>query len=115
MNRLFVELYFDEDVDILVADLMRARGFTVKTTREEGRLHDNDEAQLAYAVSQQCAVVTHNRTDFENLARLYFETRQTHFGIIIAVRRPPYEIAKRLASILNQTTADEMQNQIRYI
>lgn len=41
MNRLFVELYFDEDVDILVADLIRARGFAVKTTREEGRLSDS--------------------------------------------------------------------------
>lgn len=87
MNRLFAELYFDEDVSVLVANLVRGRGFVVKTTREEGRLHDSDEVQLAYAVSQQSAFVTHNRTDFENLAQLYFETGRTHYGIIVAVRR----------------------------
>ena len=27
MSRLFIELFLDEDVDVLVADLVRARGF----------------------------------------------------------------------------------------
>ena len=34
MSRLFIELYLDEDVDVLVADLVRARGFKVTTTQE---------------------------------------------------------------------------------
>jgi hypothetical protein len=34
MSRLFIELYLDEDVDVLIADLVRARGFRVTTTRE---------------------------------------------------------------------------------
>jgi hypothetical protein len=38
-----------------------------------------------------------------------------HYGIIFAVRRPPQEIARRLLVILNQVTADEMENQVRYI
>ncbi len=29
MNQLFIELYLDEDVDVLIADLVRARGFKV--------------------------------------------------------------------------------------
>ena len=32
-----------------------------------------------------------------------------------AVRHPPYEIVRRLLLILNQVTADEMQDQLRYI
>jgi hypothetical protein len=36
---LFIELYLDEDVDVLVADLIRARGFTIVTTRDAGNLH----------------------------------------------------------------------------
>jgi hypothetical protein len=31
------------------------------------------------------------------------------------VRRSPQEIAARLLVILNDTTADEMENQLRYI
>ena len=36
MSGLFIELYLDEDVDVLVADLVRARGFDV-VTRRPGR------------------------------------------------------------------------------
>jgi len=38
-----------------------------------------------------------------------------NYGIIIATRNPPYEIVRRLLLILNQVTADEMQDQLRYI
>ena len=32
MSRLFIALYLDEDVDVLIAQLLRARGFVVATT-----------------------------------------------------------------------------------
>ena len=38
MTTLFIELYLDEDVNVLVAALLRARGFTALTTREVGQL-----------------------------------------------------------------------------
>lgn len=115
MNELFIDLYLDEDVDVLIAELVRARGFRATTTQEAGQLGNNDVDQLAYAVSCQCALLTHNRTDFETLAQDYFVASQTHYGIMIAVRRPPQEIARRLLRILNHVTADEMQNQVRYL
>ena len=37
MSRLFIELYLDEDVDVLVAGLIRACGFHAITTQEAGR------------------------------------------------------------------------------
>ena len=49
MSKLFIELYLDEDVDALVADLVRARGFTATTTRDAGNLNKDDDEQLAYA------------------------------------------------------------------
>ena len=67
MSRLFIELYFDEDVSAVVADLIRARGFSVTTTREAGRLGSSDAEQLAYAARQQKTFLTHNRADFESL------------------------------------------------
>jgi uncharacterized protein DUF5615 len=115
MSRLFIALYLDEDVDVLIAGLIRARGFMVTTTQEAGQVQNSDAAQLTDAVSKQCALLTHNRVHFEALAQLYFASSQTHYGIIIAVRRPPYEITRRLLRILNQVTAEEMQNQVRYI
>ena len=115
MNQLFIELYLDEDVDVLIADLLRARGFKVATTQEAGQLGNGDEEQLAYAADQEMAFFTHNRVDFERIAEGYFSTSKEHHGIIIGVRRQPYEIARRLLAILNNLTADEMKNQLRYI
>ena len=45
----------------------------------------------------------------------YFDLGRIHYGVIFAVRRPPQEIAQRLLAIINHVTADEMQNQVRYI
>ena len=115
MNHLFIELYLDEDVDVLIADLLRARGFKATTTQGARQLGNSDEAQLAYAVDQHKTFFTHNRTDFERIAEDYFATGKEHPGIIIGVRRQPYEIAQRLLAILNNVTADEMKNQLRYI
>lgn len=115
MSKLFIELYLDEDVNVVVADLLRARGFITITTRAVGQLGKSDADQLAYVVSQKMTLLTHNRVDFERLAKQYFALGKTHYGIIIAVRRSPSEIARRLLLILNQTTASEMQNQLRYI
>lgn len=115
MSRLFIALYLDEDVDVLIADLVRARGFAATTTLEASLLGSGDPEQLDYAIRHQLAFLTHNRTDFEALAAARFASGQPHYGIIIAVRRPPHDVARRLLGILNAITADEMENQIRYI
>ena len=100
MSNLFIRLYLDEDVNVLVADLLNARGFDVLTVRDARKLQASDAEQLAYAVSEQ---------------KTYFATEQKHYGVILAVRRLPQAITKRLLTIMNHVTADEMENQVRYI
>ncbi len=115
MNEIFIKLYLDEDVDILVAEIICSKEFYVISTNEMGRKGKSDSQQLKYAVSKKCAIVTHNRVDFEELAKEYFADNKMHYGIIISVQRLPQEISARLLSILNDFTADEMKNQIIYI
>jgi hypothetical protein len=115
MNRLFIELYLDEDMDVLIAQVLRARGFVVVTTQEAGQLRNSDVEQLAYAVRQHNTLLTHNRVHFEALAQTYVAAGHPHQGIIIAVRRPPRDITRRLLRLLNAVTAEEMHNQVRYI
>ncbi len=115
MNRLFIDLYLDEYVDVLVGKLLRARGFVAVTTHEAGNLGASDSIQLAHAVNSQQTLLTHNRADFQALAKTYFDAARSHCGIIIAVRRPAHEIVRRLLLILNQVTADEMLDHLRYI
>jgi len=46
-THLFIGLYLDEDVDVLVGELLRARGFVALTTQEAGRLASNDDEQFS--------------------------------------------------------------------
>jgi len=52
VKRLFVELYLDEDVDVLVARLLRAHGFVAVTCRDAGQLNRSDESQFDYAIEE---------------------------------------------------------------
>lgn len=114
MSRLFVSLYLDEDVSAILAKAVRGRGFDLLTTQEAGKLGNDDSGQLAFAVDERRALLTHNRADFERLAEEYFIAERFHHGIVIAVRRPPREILARLLPLLNRFTADEMENRVLY-
>jgi hypothetical protein len=87
----------------------------VSTTVEEGNRGKTDAEQLEHAVHLGRTLLTHNRVDFEILAEAYREEGKSHRGILLAVRRSPYEITQRLLVILNTVTADEMIDQVRYI
>ncbi len=114
--RLFASLYLDEDVDVLLADLVRGQGgFGITTARDEDMLGRKDYEHLSFAVEQQRVLVTHNREDFEELARAYFEEGRTHWGIICAFRRPLHEIVRRLLVVLNDRTASEFKDHLLYV
>ena len=67
MSDLFVELYLDEDVSVLIKPLLMSRGYEVLTTRDVNRLKSSDADQLAFATEQGRSIVTHNHRDFEEL------------------------------------------------
>jgi hypothetical protein len=115
LNRLFIHLYLDEDVDVLVAHLLRGRGFDATTTIDAGQLGSPDEQQLLYAARNEMAVLTHNREDFEALATRFYETGRTHSGIFIATRHPPQRVVQRMLILLDDITAEEMVNQLIYL
>lgn len=115
MASLFIALYLGEHVIVLVAALLRGRGFSALTTHGEGRLGLSDADPLAHSVSLNRTPLTHNRADFEALARRYPDEGYEHCGTILARRYPLYEFLRRLMRLLDQVTADEMKNQVKYI
>jgi hypothetical protein len=116
LRPLYLHLYFDEDVSAGIVDNLRTRGFDVVSARDVNMLHKDDDAQIMFAVSQCRAIVTHNRTDFENQHRKYLESGLKHYGIIIAKRRPKdAEVVAKLLALLNIVTAEEMENQLRFV
>ena len=115
MNKLFIEIYLDENVHVLIARIIQSHGFKAVTTQDVGRKGASDSEQLEYANRQGCTILTHDRVDFEELAAEYFATGKNHCGIVILADNSPQEIARRMISILNDFTADELINQIIYI
>lgn len=55
MSRLFIELYLDEDVDVLVAALLRAQGFIAVTAQAAGRIR-----VAMYLIALLCVWVTYS-------------------------------------------------------
>ncbi len=102
-------------MNVVIGELVAAWGFRAETARDAGQLSKPDSEQLAYAVERGFCVVTHNRENFEELHLHYFPTGRNHSGVIISVRRRPYEVARQLVPLLNRIAADEMRNQLLYI
>jgi len=112
---IFAQIYTDEDVDILVSALLMARGLDSTTVLEQRMLGELDPKQLSFATSIGRCILTHNRIDFEKLHTSYLLNDQAHAGILVAKRRNPYEIAERVAILLDTLTADEIANQLLYL
>ena len=113
---LYVRLYFDEDVSATIVENLRQRGFDVLSARDADRLRLDDNSQLAFAVAEGRAFVSHNRYDFEQLHQGYLTEGREHFGIIIVKRRPSdTSVVIKLLALLNELTGDDMINQLRYI
>jgi uncharacterized protein with PIN domain len=113
--KLFATIHTDEDVSRRVATLLRARGFDVTTTSEQGMLSQFDTQQLAYAASVDRCLLTHNRVDFERLHLEYMTEGREHSGFIVTPQKNAYESVQRVAILLDTLTADEIANQLLYV
>ncbi len=71
--------YADEQFPLPVVELLRNLGHDVLTVQEAGNANQRipDEQVLAFAVSQERAILTINRIDFIRLHR------REHFGIVV--------------------------------
>jgi hypothetical protein len=113
---LFIRLYLDEDVSAFLTQLLRPHGFEVLTTREAQNLGSSDAAQLQFATAHQHTILTHNRCDFEQLHESALRERRLHAGILIANRRASdFELARRIMTVLDTFTAEEVANQLLYL
>ena len=115
-EKLFISLYLDEDVSAKIAANLRNRGFGVLHAVDAGMLSASDEEQLNKAISDQRTFLTHNKKHFRVLHDRYLTSGKRHFGIIVATRkRNPFETIKKLLDIIQTSSPEEMENQIRFI
>ncbi len=112
---LFISLYLDEDVHKRVASALRLRHFDVISAHEIGRWGFSDEEQLIHATMENRAIFTYNTTDYLQLHLEWLQRGREHAGIIVSNQLPIGQTMRRLLNLLNQVTADEIQNQLYWL
>jgi hypothetical protein len=112
---LFIRLFLDEDVHESVAPALRRHGHDVLTVREAERGGLSDAEQLAYAVAESRTLFSFNAADYIALHLAYLAQGQEHAGIVIAKQMPIGETVRRLILLLDQVSADEIRNQLRWL
>ena len=110
-----INIYCDEDVDVLLKPLLEAKGFKVLTTFGEKNLGNTDSQQMSHALSKGYLLLTHNRIHFERLYGELIAKGTNHHGLIIAGKRNVYELARRISRVLSGYSQDSIINQIIYI
>ena len=109
------KLYLNENLSPRLAAELRRYGFDLTSSQEAEMLSASDSEQLAYAVSEQRAILTFNIGDFAELHDEYVAEGKEHWGIILSSREPIRVLLHRQLRLLNSVSAEELKKQIRWL
>jgi len=109
------KLYLNEHLSPRLADQLRRHGFDVLSSQEAELLSADDDQQLAFAVSEQRAIVTFNFKDFIIRHEEYMASSKEHWGIVLSTEEPIGILLHRLLRLLNAVSAKDLKNQIRWL
>lgn len=99
-----MKLLLDEQISPRVAERLRQRGHDVVAVAEQAALRGLADPELFdIAQTQERAVVTYNRADFEALVREYAQAGRQHHGLaIVHPLRLPGSDLRRLCAALEK-------------
>ena len=109
------KLHLNEHLSPRLAMQLRQYGFDVTSTVERELIAVDDDAQLAFAVSEQRAIVTMNFADFVALHHQYLAIGQEHWGIVLSTEEPMDILRRRLLRLLHTLSGEELKNQVRWL
>jgi hypothetical protein len=110
-----IALLLDEDVRPMLGEILRQRGYDTIHVLDAGRAGKSDAEQLAYAVSQQRTILTHNIRHFRLLNQKYHEEDRQHFGILLSAQVPLRDLLRRALQFLGRHTANELRNNVLWL
>ncbi|MEM2107916.1 MAG: DUF5615 family PIN-like protein [Candidatus Bathyarchaeia archaeon] len=104
-------MYADESVNIAVVEGLKRRGVHAFSAKDIGKLGLTDEEQLQTAIENKAVIFTHD-ADFIKIA-----LNKNHLGIIYVHQQKTTvgECIRKLKTIVETKTAEEMENQIIFL
>ena len=117
-SSLFIQIYIDEHISPVLAQILRQRGYIAQSAQEADMRKHSDEEHLAYATRNGMAILMFNRNHFERLDHKWAVEGREHAGIIISPQLSLDHIGILLHSVirlLDLLTADEIRNQVVYL
>ncbi len=110
-----IKLYLDEDVDPLLARVLRERGQDCLSTREARNRGISDADQLDFAAKHGRAILTFNIRDFVKLAQGRVTSGQGHEGIIVSDHLPFRDLLRRTLSMLVDHDRKDIANRLVWL
>jgi len=110
-----IKLYLDEDIDPLLAKVLRDRGVDCLSTQQAGNCGLSDTDQLAFATSQGRAIVTFNIKDFIQLSHEYAASGLHHEGIILSNHILFRELLRRMLSFLRDYPDEPLMDRVLWL
>ena len=110
-----IRLYLDEDVDPLLAHILRSRGVDCLSTQDANNLGRTDPDQLTFAVDNGRAILTFNVKDFVQLASTYTVSGRQHSGIIVSDHLPFRELLRRTLILLQHHVHDDLTDKLLWL
>lgn len=110
-----IKLYLDEDVDPLLARVLRERGRDVLTVQEADKRTLNDHKQLEFAISHGRTFFTHNIKHFVRISQEYSKSGKNHCGVIVSDHLPFKELLKRTLRMLERHSKENITNRFFWL
>jgi len=107
------KLHLDEDASWeALYQSLKSKGYDVTRTPNEWiNKKATDVEQLQKASGQSRSVFSYNAKDFLQIA----QKTPAHKGIIVSKRKPFSVVLKALTRFFNESSAEEMENQVRWL
>lgn len=110
-----ITLYLDEDVDPLLAQVLRDRGIDCVSAKEARNLGRSDRDQLTFATNQGRAILTLNVRDFVRLATESASSGRHHTGIIVSDHLPFRELLRRVVVLLQRHAQTDLTDMLLWL
>lgn len=108
-----IRIYADENVNVAIIEGLRRRGVEAWSAMDKGKLGLTDEEQLRYALEERATIFTHD----DDFLSMVAESGIDHCGIIYVHQEHLSigECIRRLKSIVETMSSEEMRNRILFL